>query len=80
MSGAAILLTNDSALWAVPQKFDTVDAAFRIHAGRLVTGHLSWGASAAVSTKRGREERLTDQNESALITDTGVQGYLSPVE
>lgn len=54
-SGYAIILTNDSAYWKAPNFKNTVDAAFRIHDGKTVTGHLSWGENAGVGTTKGRD-------------------------
>lgn len=44
-NGLAILLTNDSSLWAPPPPRRTPprDADFRIHEGRTLTGTLQWG-------------------------------------
>lgn len=38
--GYAIFLTNDSAYWSIPRDIQTVDASFRIHHGRILTGEL----------------------------------------
>lgn len=56
--GYAIFLTNDSAYWSTPRDNQTVDASFRIHQGRSLTGELSWGSRASEGTMRGREEKL----------------------
>ena len=37
---------------------DTVDAAFRVHEGRTVSGALAWAASAVQGTVRGRESPI----------------------
>lgn len=58
VSGFAILLTNDSSYWKTPRDFDTVDADFRIHEGRLVNGSLSWKSNASSGTTMGREKTL----------------------
>lgn len=54
----AIWLTNDSAYWKPPTKSDAVDAEFRVHEGRTVSGVLSWSPAASVGTTRGRSEPL----------------------
>jgi len=51
----AIFLTNDSAYWKQPMDKQTVDASFRIHQGRILTGELCWGLGASKGTTRGRE-------------------------
>ena len=56
--GYAIFLTNDSAYWTPPRSNQTVDASFRIHNGRILTGELSWGSRASEGTMRGREDKL----------------------
>jgi hypothetical protein len=53
--GVAILLTNDSSYWRLPRTASTVDAAFRLHDGRLLAGLLSWGPKASEGTMRFRE-------------------------
>lgn len=58
ITGSAIFLTNDSAYWEPPRDEQTVDASFRIHQGRVVTGELRWGSSASAGTMRGREEPI----------------------
>jgi hypothetical protein len=56
--GYAIFLTNDSAYWTLPRSNQTVDASFRIHDDRILTGELSWAPGASEGTMRGREDRL----------------------
>jgi len=56
--GYAIFLTNDSAYWTIPRSNQTVDASFRIHDGRILTGELSWAPGASEGTMHGREDRL----------------------
>jgi hypothetical protein len=58
ITGYAIFLTNDSAYWAPPKSSQTVDASFRIHDGRILTGDLGWASGASEGTMRGREDRL----------------------
>ena len=57
-SGFAIILTNDSAYWSVPYTDNTVDASFRIHEGRTITGSLSWGEKAGSGTTKGRKDSI----------------------
>ena len=59
VTGYAILLTNDSAYWSQPRSDRTVDASFRIHQGRILTGDLRWGANASRGTMRSREEPIS---------------------
>jgi len=56
--GYAIFLTNDSAYWKLPINRRTIDADFRIHENRVVTGELQWEQSASKGTMRGREEPI----------------------
>ena len=53
--GLAILLTNDPLYWRSPTRAGTVDAAFRIHEGRELTGEVAWAAHAGAGTTRSRE-------------------------
>ncbi len=57
-AGYAVLLTNDSAYWKVPTRTSTVDADFRLHDGRAVSGVLAWANSAKPGTVRGRESPI----------------------
>ena len=57
-AGYAVILTNDSSYWAVPRNRGTVDADFRIHEGREVSGELAWAASASPGTKKDRESPI----------------------
>ncbi len=57
-SGFALLLTNDRSYWVPSSRPDTIDAAFRLHEGRTVTGELGWSAHAGAGTTRGREEPI----------------------
>lgn len=58
LSAWAIMLTNDSAYWKVPGRNDSVDAAFRLHEGRLLQGTLGWDTRAGAGTVRKREAPL----------------------
>ena len=66
VTGYAILLTNDSAYWRPPRSPGTIDAEFRIHQGRLVTGDLAWGAAASDGTMKGREAAIALRGSYAL--------------
>ena len=57
-AGYAVLLTNDSSYWKDSARRDTVDADFRVHEGRAVSGELTWAASAKPGTVRGRESPI----------------------
>src|SRR5699024_4864158 len=41
-AGMSVTITNDRTLWRESLREGTVDAAFRLHHGRMVTGHLAW--------------------------------------
>ncbi len=57
-AGYAVLLTNDSSYWKDPARRSTVDADFRIHDGREVSGVLAWATSAKQGTVKGRESPI----------------------
>ena len=57
-AGYAVLLTNDSSYWKLSARRDTVDADFRIHDGRAVSGVLAWANSANPGTVSGRESPI----------------------
>jgi hypothetical protein len=57
-AGYAVLLTNDQGYWQHSPRSTTVDAAFRVHEGRILTGDVSWSVVASKGTTRGREESL----------------------
>ena len=65
-AGYAVLLTNDSAYWKVPMRRDTVDADFRIHEGRAVSGVLAWSTSTRPGTVGGRESPIEIQGSYRL--------------
>lgn len=64
--GYAIFLTNDSAYWRRPTNHSTVDAAFRLHDGRILEGVLAWSANASKGTKKNREQPLGLQGKYPL--------------
>jgi hypothetical protein len=45
--GIAIMLTNEPGLWNDTGRTGARDADFRIHEGRVLTGHLQWGTGDA---------------------------------
>ena len=57
-AGYAVLLTNDSSYWKVPTHRDTVDADFRVHEGREISGALAWSARASSGTVGGRRSPI----------------------
>lgn len=56
--GWAIMLTNDSTYWKPPNTKATMDNAFRIHEGRLLSGSLEWTSNASEGTKKNRSSAL----------------------
>ena len=65
-AGYAVLLTNDSSYWKVPGQRDTVDADFRIHEGREISGALAWAARTGPGTMKGRESPIQLQGSYRL--------------
>lgn len=55
--GAVVALTNDPLYWTAGTG-DTVDADFRLHDGRLLSGELAWGPDAGTGMTKGREQSL----------------------
>lgn len=56
-TGYAIMLSNDPSYWIEP-RFSTVDAAFRIYDGRVVSGTLDWAEGTSEGTKKGRTKPI----------------------
>lgn len=56
--GYAVFLTNEAAYWSKATAADTVDAAFRMHEGRVLSGELAWGSRASAGTMRTREKPI----------------------
>lgn len=54
--GYAVALASDPGYWR-EGRTDTVDRAFRLHQGRVVSGTLAW-SGAGQGTMRGREEPI----------------------
>ena len=65
-TGLAVLLTNNPSYWKQPDRLDTIDADFRVHDGREITGRLAWSEKAGSGTTKGREEPITIQSSYAL--------------
>lgn len=57
--GYAVLVTNAPPYWKPPLR-TTIDAAFRLHEGRKITGEMAWPtqASEGTTTDRGKPIRL----------------------
>lgn len=66
--GWVIALTNDGAYWRAGWKTDPVDAAFRIHEGRSLTGSLRWAELAGAGTIAKRDTPL-------ILTGTYTCGW-----
>ena len=58
-NGFAILLTNDPLYWQAPPRSGTIDAAFRVHESKELTGRLNWRGSPAAGTIRDRESNIS---------------------
>jgi len=56
--GYAIMLTNDNLYWQTARNFSTMDASFRIHDTRTISGELRWSEATGKGTTRGRENPL----------------------
>jgi hypothetical protein len=56
--GFVLVLSNDRSYWQQALRADTIDAAFRIHEGRVLAGTLSWTARAGRGTTTGRDTPL----------------------
>lgn len=56
--GYVVLLTNDPTYWKQSKKAHSIDAAFRIHEGRSITGELAWGTEASQGTMKARESAI----------------------
>lgn len=58
-AGAAIMLTNNPAMWSESQRADTIGAEFRLQQGQQLTGSRSWTPHAGPGTIVKREKPLT---------------------
>jgi hypothetical protein len=81
--GHVLVLSNDRSYWQQPLRADTIDAAFRIHDGRVLAGTLSWAARAGRGTIIGRDAplRLSGRytcrwNDYSAVTRTDSQTAL----
>lgn len=57
-NGQVLVLSNDRSYWQQGTRTDTIDAAFRVHEGRVLTGNLSWAARASHGTTATRDTLL----------------------
>lgn len=64
--GYAILLTNDHLYWKKSKKDNPVDSAFRLDAGRIVQGSVTWNDETAPGTKYKREEPIDLSGEYTI--------------
>ena len=55
--GYVVALTNDRGYWNEGRE-GTIDGAFRMHAGRVVQGTLSWSPHASAGSIKGRESPI----------------------
>ena len=65
--GYAILLTNVPNYWNLPRRGDAIDADFRVHERRHLSGRLSWSANAGAGTRRGRESDINLRGSYDLL-------------
>ena len=65
--GYAVLLTNASAYWRGPSATTTVDAAFRVHEGRVLEGEVAWGEGASAGTMKAREKPICLRGSYPLV-------------
>lgn len=66
--GFAVVITNDAGYWQ-ESSIDwrgTIDAAFRIHEGREISGQLAWAPKTSQGTKEGREEPIVLQGSYTI--------------
>jgi hypothetical protein len=56
--GCVLVLSNDRSYWQPPARAGSIDAAFRLHEGRVLAGTLSWAARAGAGTTKGRDAPL----------------------
>jgi hypothetical protein len=52
------VLSNDRSYWQPGSRTDTIDAEFRIHEDRVLTGTLSWATRAGRGTTTGCDTPL----------------------
>ena len=56
--GCVVVLTNDRSYWQPSSSPDTIDAAFRLHEGRILAGRLAWASRAGRGTTVKRDTPL----------------------
>lgn len=56
--GCVLVLSNDRSYWQPPVRGGSIDAAFRLHEGRVLAGTLVWAAHAGAGTTKGRDTPL----------------------
>lgn len=56
--GCVLVLSNDRSYWQPPARGGSIDAAFRLHEGRVLAGTLAWAARAGAGTTKGRDTPL----------------------
>ncbi len=56
--GVMVAMTNDSSYWT-PGRPGTIDAAFRLHEGAVLTGRVGWAAHAGAGTTSKRMEIIS---------------------
>ena len=66
-AGYAILLTNVPGYWNIPRDGNTIDAEFRLHERRKITGRRAWSESAGAGTTKGREQPLDIKGSYDLL-------------
>lgn len=66
-TGYAILLTNVPGYWTLPRDGNTIDAQFRLHERRKVTGRLAWSESAGSGTTKSIEQPIHIQGSYDLL-------------
>ena len=57
-SGCAIFLTNDSTYWTESKRGESIDAQFRLHEERRLTGKLAWQGNPKPGTIKNREDPI----------------------
>lgn len=58
VKGYVMLITNDRLYWQPPKKQNSVDEAFHIHDGHVVSGVCAWKEEASAGTTAGREQPI----------------------
>jgi hypothetical protein len=56
--GYLVFLSNDSSYWKPSRQSSSIDADFRLHEDRVLTGLLKWDSKASEGTTKGRERSL----------------------